>query len=561
MRIRSCISSMALLAASTAGISAQGISTPGSEVRIMAESRIVDVTVYADRALVTRRAEQNLPAGESTVVFTDLPARTDSASLQVSGTGAFTLRDVRITTRQVVRDISAQARALEDELRGYAEKLEVETDAIKRAEAERLFLADVSKRLTSNAGESETLPLDTAAWAKMFDFHRSRNEALDETLRVSRKAAKTIQSEIDRINREIKSLGPGSRMSVVEAEVVLETKAATKASIDVSYIVAGPSWLPDYVVRAQSEASSISVHYRALVRQNTGEAWNDATLKLSTARPQVGGSLPTLLPWYIDVYRPAPVYRESSKAYSKMAEAPAPSVSADMDQMSEMVEEPPMEYAAASAETGATSVTFTIPGLTTVDSDNKDRTVTVAVLDLPVAYSWAAVPKLSPYAYFRALANNKSDFPFLPGASHVYVDGSYVADASMAAVPPGGEFRADLGIDEAVTVARKLDRKFDETTGVLARKSKTTWKYSITVKNGKKREINITVSDQLPISGSDQLVVKPMEPVYTKDTDTLKKLEGETFEWTLKLAPGKETVLPLSFSVEYPKGTPVTGLE
>jgi len=489
MRMCACILSMALLAASTAGLYAQDSVLKGSEARMVAESKIVDVTVYADRALVTRRAEQNLPAGETTVVFTNLPAWTDPASLQVSGAGAFTLRDVRITTRQVVRDVSAQARALENELRSYAEKLEVQNDTIRQAEAERVFLTEISKRLTSNAGESETLPLDTAAWVKMLDFHRSRNEAVDATLRDSRKAARTIQADIDRVNREIKSLGPGSRMSVVEAEVVVETRAAVKASIDVSYIVTGPSWVPDYVVRAQSEASNISVHYRALVRQNTGEAWSDATLKLSTARPQVGGSMPALSPWFIDIYRPAPVFKDSSKAYAKMAEAPAPSVAADMDQMAEMAAEPPMEYITASAETGATSVTFTIPGLTTVDSDNKDRTVTVAVLELPVVYSWAAVPKLSPFAYFRALATNKSDFPFLPGSSHVYVDGGYVADAIMGAVPPDGEFSADLGIDEAVTVERKLERKFDETTGVLAKKSKTTWKYIITVKNGKKRDI------------------------------------------------------------------------
>ncbi|GAB1456928.1 hypothetical protein MASR2M48_22360 [Spirochaetota bacterium] len=127
------------------------------------DSRVAEVTVYGDRALVTRRTEVDLPAGETSLVFTDLPAATDSASLQVSGKGAFTLRDVRLVTRQKSRDVSVRLKALEDERRGYDDALSIENDRIKEAEAERQFLADMVKRLTSSAGSSETLPLDTAA--------------------------------------------------------------------------------------------------------------------------------------------------------------------------------------------------------------------------------------------------------------------------------------------------------------------------------------------------------------------------------------------------------------
>jgi len=526
-------------------------------------SSVVAVTVYSDRALVTRRAALDIAAGESTLVFTDLPAATDASSLQVSGKGAFTLRDVRIVTRQRARDVSAELKALEDERRGYEERLSVENDRIREAEAERLFLAEMAKRLTSSAGSSETLPLDPAVWAKMLDFHRTRNEAVNASLRTARKASQGLQAEIERINREIRALGPGSRMSVVEAEVVLEAKSATRASLDVSYLVPGPSWHPDYVIRADSEGAKLAVHYRAMVRQTTGESWKDAALSLSTARPQAGGSMPELSPWRIDVYRPEPMYKESAKSSRSMAApAAAPMASGIADSMAEISEpQPEMDFAVSTAETGATAVLFRIPGATTVASDNRDRTVTIAVLELPVKYSYEAVPKLSPYAYFRSEATNDSSFPFLAGTSHVYVDGSYVADAGMGAVPPGGTFNADLGIDESVSVERKLKRKFDETSGVIAKKQKTTWEYLITVKNGKQRAVTLTVSDQLPIAANELIVVKPLEPAYTKDSETLRKTEYETYVWTLRLAPSEEKVLPLSFSVEYPRGTPIIGLE
>jgi len=414
------------------------------------------------------------------------------------------------------------------------------------------------KRLTSNAGDSEVLPLDTAAWGKMLDFHKTRNAAVNETIRESRKQMQALQEEIDRVSREIRGLGTGTRMSVVEAELVLEATAAAKASVELSYLVTGPSWRPDYVLRADSEASKLSVHYRAFVRQNTGEGWEGASLALSTARPQAGGSLPALSPWYLDVFRPAYRMKEES-AKSVMAPRASAATSEVFDRRDE--EAADMLQETAQASTGATAVTFVIPGATTIASDNKDRTVTIAVLDLPVSYSYAAVPKLSPFAYFRSEVKNDSEFPFLSGPTHVYVDGSYVADAAVPAVPTGGSFKADLGIDESIPVERKLVRKFDETTGALSKKSKTTWEYEIRVKNGKRGEITLVVSDQLPISLNEQIAIKTLAPAYSKDTEALRKTDFETFEWMLRLAPGKETALPLSFSVEYPRGTHVTGLE
>lgn len=220
-----------------------------------------------------------------------------------------------------------------------------------------------------------------------------------------------------------------------------------------------------------------------------------------------------------------------------------------------------MAVETAAAVSGATSVTFAIPGATSVAADNAEGAVTVALLEFAADFVWAAAPALSPFAYFRAEAENASDFPFLPGATHVYVDGAYVADAAMPAVAPGVEFSTDLGVDESITVERKLARKFDETTGALSKRSKTTWEYEIRVVNGKKREVTLLLRDRAPVPLDERIAVKLLSPAYSKDTEALRKLDGDIFEWTLRLAPGAEAKIPFVFSVDYPKGETVTGLE
>jgi len=330
--------------------------------------------------------------------------------------------------------------------------------------------------------------------------------------------------------------------------------------VSLAYVVRGPSWRPAYAIRASSANARVSLHYQALVVQNTGEDWSDVALSLSTARPQVGGTMPSLAPWTLDLAAPARRAPESAKrAMPEAMPSAAPSGGVRGDYAAK--EEPAMAYAEASTESGATAVGFSLPGKSTIASDNRERKLTIAVLDLPAKYSYAAVPKLAPYAFFKATIENTSDYPLLAGGSQVFVDGAYVADASIAAVPSGGEFEADLGIDEGISIERKLVKKFDENTGVVSKKQKTTYQYEILVKNGKAVPVSLKVLDQLPISGNEAIVVKALAPQYAKDTDALKKAAYETFEWNLTLAPKAEAKLPLSFSVEYPRDTPIIGLE
>ncbi|MBN1243101.1 MAG: mucoidy inhibitor MuiA family protein [Spirochaetales bacterium] len=555
MPSRKTVALLALFVALAASLAAEG--------SLDLASRVARVVMYPDRAMVTRRAEFELPKGETTLVFAGLPAALDPASAQVSGSGAFTLRDVRLALKAQVRDVSARRIELEDEKRGFEAKLAVVDDRVREAEEERRFLAGLVARLTSTSGsaEAEALPTDPAQWGKLLDFQRARNAAIDASLRDSRAEAAALKAELDRVARELRALGAPVGPATYEASLVVSAPAAARVRIDFSYLVSGPSWRPDYVIRADSNGSRLSVQYRAFVRQATGESWDGVELQLSTARPRVGGSLPELSPWYVDVYEPVALTRGFAAEAPKAAPSMARESSAAMEELDEFAALPPMALQTAGAVSGAISVTFAIAGATSVAADNAERLVTVALLDLAAEYSWAATPALSPFAYFRAEAVNASDFPFLPGASHVYVDGSYVAEASMPSVSPGGTFRTELGVDESITVGRKLVRKFDETTGALSKRSKTTWEYELRVANGKKREVTLVLSERAPVSLDERIVVKLLAPAYSKDTDALRKLDGEIYEWTLRLAPGAESKIPFSFSVDYPKGETVTGLE
>ena len=66
--------------------------------------------------------------------------------------------------------------------------------------------------------------------------------------------------------------------------------------------------------------------------------------------------------------------------------------------------------------------------------------------------------------------------------------------------------------------------------------------------------------DQLPITTDEKIVVKLLDPKYSKDTDLLKKNSQDIFEWLLNLKPGESRTIGFSYTVEYPKDMTITGL-
>jgi uncharacterized protein (TIGR02231 family) len=170
------------------------------------------------------------------------------------------------------------------------------------------------------------------------------------------------------------------------------------------------------------------------------------------------------------------------------------------------------------------------------------------------------VPKLSPNVYLKAQAVNASDYPFLPGPTAVFLDGAYVAAASMDLVPAGQEFVTFLGVDQTVKVERRVLARREEVTGVFGKKThRTVHDLLFKVTNGKQADIDLAVGDQLPLSNHEAIKVVLEEPRYEKDTDALKLNEQKFLEWRLRLGAGDKLDLPFRFAVERPEDVIVVG--
>lgn len=535
---------------------------------------ITQVTVYADRAEVVRTFKGRLEAGEQTLVFDRLPGATRLDQLRVEGRGAFTLVDIRPETIQTKEVANAQVRALQDALKAQ----DLRQQALNQTEARLTFqksaLDKMLARLTTAGKESANPEMDPLKWAAFLDFQDKQLAEVDRQLLALQADREAARAEVDRLNRELGALRGNERRSRLLAKVNLDVRQAGEVEVNLSYLVRGPSWSPSYDMRADTKAKTLEVTYRAEVRQATGEDWQGVSLRLSTAQPGLAGREPKMDPWFLTKAEAvafagtvngglvgkdrADNRFQMFNEVQVMGNSMTISGVAGSGTLKRMEA---MDERRASVQAGGTAATFVIDRKSDILADNKPAQVTVMRESFPAYFRHTCVPKLSPFVYLKTKAVNKTGFTFLPGPTAVFLDGAFVAQANLDLVPSGQDFWTYLGVDQGVSVERKVLARREETTGVFGKKTlRTVFDQVFKLKNGKATDIELVLWDQVPASNHEDIKVVFEEPRYEKDTDDLKLNESKFLEWRLPLKAGAKQDLPFRFAVERPEDIQVVGL-
>jgi len=542
------------------------LASPLRAAELTADGRITAVTVYADRAEVTRQARLRLEPGSHTVVFDRLPANADIGSLRASGKGNFTLVDIRPDTVQTAEVANEKVAALADRLRGLERQAEELKRAEGRVEARRQALAKVLDRLTTAGKDSPGPEMDPAKWSGFIDFHAGALAKLDEETLGLRDKSREVARDTDQVRRELAALQAGSRRVRQVARLTLEASAATEAVIDLSYVVGGPSWEPSYDIRADVAAKTLEVAYFATVRQSTGEDWKGVALRLSTAQPSVHGREPELDPWFLRKREPiVPQERTDSRAAVRPASATAAKAQMfnefDLTGATADAAMAPAGAAVARVIPGGVAAVFAVERPADIASDNKPVRASLSRDTFPAAFRHTCVPKLSPHTYLKAKAVNTTELPYLPGPSAVFVDGSFVANADMDLVPAGQEFWTYLGADASVKVERRILADRTEVAGLIGKKRVSTVRdHVFKLTNGKATPVELVIWDQIPMSNHEAIKVVLEQPEYKRDSADLRMDDQKRLEWRVDLKPGEKRDLPFRFTVERPEDVVVEGL-
>jgi uncharacterized protein (TIGR02231 family) len=522
-------------------------------------SQVVEVTVFPDRARVTRRGSLSFEPGVHQVEFGELPLAMQTESVRASGRGTPAALLGVDTRRTYFTDTPVAAvQELEKQIEALTDKDKALADQSAAAEVQAQFV----KKLADQAAEQLARGLalgrsDISQSSSLIAFTRQQLAEAQQSLREIGLQRRELARQLAKLNAELntyRSTRPRERyLAVVEVDV----QQAGELSVDLTYMVSGAGWNPLYDLRAtgtESDAAALQISYLAQVTQNSGEDWVDSSMTLSTARPALTSIRPELDPWYLDAYAPPPrVHMRAASAMASGVMAPSPAL------MSPGFAESPrqvvMVQQQAEVSSEGASVTFKLAQSVSIPSDGTPHKVTVSTLELKPRLDYICIAKLAEAAYRRARVTNSTDYLLLPGAANLFVEGDFVGSFAMNKVAPREEFELTLGVDDRIFVKRELKAQSVDKTFIGDRR-RMRFGYEIEFRNLRTTKVDIELHDQLPVARHEQIKVK-LESTDPKPSD---QSELSELTWKLSLVPNDKRLIRFDFTIEHPVTMTVSGL-
>jgi uncharacterized protein (TIGR02231 family) len=503
---------------------------------------ISHVTVYPDRAQVSHSGKTDIPAGKTVIKLSGLSPYIDSQSIQVKGTGNFTILSVNhrnnyLQNLQNTPDAGAILKQIEE----LKEKVEDEKAAINVLKEKEAFL------IANRAVLVKETTFSVEQFKSLMDIYTSNMELVSTSVLKKGRLIHDYEEQIANLQNQINTRVNPQQLPTGEIAVIVSAENQVSGIINIDYVVSNAGWYPSYDIKVDDITKPVTIVYKANLQQNTGTAWKDVKLSFSNATPWVSGNVPILYPWMVDFYvprAPMPLTRKMSDLNS----ASAPPQARSEEIVSEVAE---AKMAAVERRTGQTSITFDAIMPYTVPSNGSYQTIEIQKTTALAEYKYVTVPRISNNAYLTANITGWAEQVFQSGEANLYFENSYVGKSSINTEQATDTFAISLGTDNSIVVKREKRKDFTSRKTIGSNRTDF-FSYLITVRNNKKTPVKITVNDQVPLSSNSSIEVNVQEL-------SGGKLSASTgfVKWDLEMKPNESKELILTYSVKYPKNKTV----
>lgn len=521
-------------------------------------SHIAAVTVYADRAQVTRIAAIDLPAGGAKIVFAKLPGWIDPESVRVAldPPAAGQIIDVAVDTQhlaeageEAVRKANAAVAEVADEIGAIQDEERTLTEEIARMDALRALAIDRVPREIA-VGELKTKTLGDTMALISETVRRDRQQ-----LRALVKKRRELEPVLNQRQRELADLHDRSHLQ--QSAVTVELRGGGRAQLRLTYLVPGATWEPVGEIRVNKGGTLVQVSQFASVVQTTGEDWAGAQLAFSTQRPDDVLDVPKAHGLMLDksgaglgdvVGKLAASFSQAQTVYAaenaSIAKAKGNAWSESLARQAE-AQNRAVESFARISERGTTAH-FQALSDRSIKSDGKAVRVPIAQGEFAARPKLVAVPEVSLNAVRVADLSNGGQAAILPGKAALFVDGAFVGSSELEFAAPGESFSVFLGVHDRLKLERSLDKKMSS----LKRSGKRTemaLSFLVQAENLGNEPLVVEFAERIPVAQSEQIEVSDVETPHKAKPDA----QG-VVRWTETIAPHSKVTLRVSYTLEYP---------
>ena len=535
---------------------------------VKTQSHIDAVTVYPQGADIVRVGSINLQPGEHTLLLDDLPGTIDPQSIRVEGAGNAGLEITSVDSKFIQLsslDIDARRKVINDQIEVLMDERSGLDQTITDAQAQQRLLMSLADKQLQPGSTTETMKtVDATALGNLVDLVGARLTTISKSIHDAQLRQRAIDKSVADLNVKAQTLAP-DEAAHLQVAVHVATTAALDGSIKVSYRIGGAGWQPFYDAKlalpAKGEKAKLEIIRRAEVMQNTGEAWDNVAMTLSTARPTGSTAAPDLSEDPIQLaMRNELELDEKGLAMDSAAAKPAMEFKKEvlggkLDALKDKIGQAPRAPAVqreAQIEYAGFNANYVIQGRVTVDNTGTAKKVRISTDHFDAALQAITVPRLDPNAYLTAAFTMKGDAPYLPGVVNLFRDGMFVGQGGLPQLSAGEETKLGFGVDDLIKVKRAEVKRNSGTTGIITTSNVQELAWDISVKNLHDVMIPVTVIDRKPFSAESDIVVESLGGMTEPSVTDFEKKRG-VLAWSFDLEPKVEKDLKTGYKITTPQ--------
>jgi uncharacterized protein (TIGR02231 family) len=531
-------------------------------------SRVTRVTVYSDRARLTRQATAAVTIEPTVFAFRSLPGWVDDGSVQIA-TSAGRIVDVRVDRSFLSTATDASWRRLEDQHRALADKLAAVRDELTILDAQKAQIEAIK------VFSLDKFTKDTVIGNVTVQTYGDVVKFISDSLRSTADARRAAQARLDALTPEfeasLRRLDDAKGLMKLEETTVLVTlqaPAATTANVELTYMLPGVTWEPVHELRAStSDPSKVEVLSFAAVSQTSGEDWGGADLAFSTQSTTQSVRIPELEALTLgdtatatriltsqesSFTRAQVAYEGQNQLWNKLHQVD----SAERARSNfEQVYQSNVEYLQIvqgrtvkifeSLEQRGTTAHFVAQRAQSVRGDGHPVRLQIGRGALESTQQLVAAPEQSLNAARTLAMTNDLGQPILPGKVALYLDGNFLGMTDINFITKGEKFSLFLSVADHLKLSRELDRKQSR----LVRKTRNQMQvaFVVTVENLGAEVSTFTLADRIPVSENKEIKIDKVAITAGAKPDSQGLLH-----WDLSLKPGDKREFRISYQVEYP---------
>jgi uncharacterized protein (TIGR02231 family) len=531
------------------------------------DSRVTRVTVYSDRARVTRQATVKLPTEPTVFAFRKLPGWVDDGSVRVAATEGRII-DVRVernflarATDKTYQKAKAQDEALKHRLEALDDEIQVLDAQARQVEAIKAFsLEKINK-------EAILGNIKVKSYAEVLEF-------ISDSLRQTARARRAVQHQRELIapdaeasRRTLAELQSLMKLEATTVLVTLHSSRATTSTVELTYMIPGVTWEPMHDLRVSTaDGKTAEVVSFAVLTQTSGEDWRDVELAFSTQSSTQSVRIPELealtlgdthtatriLTTQLSSFtRAQEAFQQQGQLWNKVHQKQSAEARATFDQTFksrmqylQVVQSKTVQLFESLQKRGTTAH-FKASVAASVRGDGHPVRMRIGQSALQTEQKIVAAPEQSLNAARTLAMTNSSGQSLLPGKVALYQDGAFLGMTDIGFIAVGEPFSLFLAVADHLKLSRTLDRKHSSL--VRKKRNKMLVAFIVTVENLAPQETALTLADRIPVSENKEIRIDNV-----KITDGAKPDSRGIVNWALRLKAREKRVFRVAYEVEYP---------